>query len=49
MGRLFHEESRHQLKYNSKFDEEALYLKPHRGGQPSYDDPRRKGPCNYCG
>lgn len=49
MGRLLHEENIHQLKYNSKFDKEALYLKPHQSGQPSYDNSRCKGPCNYCG
>ncbi len=37
----------HQLKYNSKFDKETLYLKPHRGGEPSYDNSRHKGLCNY--
>ncbi len=49
MGRLLHEESKHQLKYNSKFDKETLYGKPHQGGQPSYDNSRCKGPCNYYG
>ncbi len=48
MGRL-HEKSKHQLKYNSKFDEKTLYLKPHQGGQPSYDNSKCKGPCNYYG
>jgi hypothetical protein len=42
MDRLLHEEIKHQLKYNSKFDKETLYLKPHRGGQPAYDKPRHK-------
>jgi hypothetical protein len=26
VGRLLHEKSRHQLKYNSKFDEKTLYI-----------------------